>query len=103
MTGLLLVDLTVFFFGAFALYRAIRLLGYPPVKSRVIDYLLVFALLIVYPGSRFTGATTYETVMQIIFASPIILLVLSGCVMCISGMVSTYLGSSTQNLNKNVK
>ena len=93
MPTLLPLDICVLIFGVIALIRAVRLLGRPPVKSRIIDYFLVVFMLIVYPGSRFADGSTYETVMEFVFVSPLILLVASGCVMLITGMISAYLGA----------
>ncbi|MBT5232128.1 MAG: hypothetical protein HOM11_17825 [Methylococcales bacterium] len=91
MSHLLILDIIVLLFGVISLLRAVRFLGHPPLRNRMIDYALVVSMLIVYPGQRFTESTTYDSVMEGIFVAPMIILVITGGLMLVFAMISAYI------------
>lgn len=92
MSHLLPLDICVLLFGVISLLRAVRFLGRPPLRNRMIDYALVMSLLIIYPGQRFTEDSGYDSVMEVLFVLPMLILIGTGCLMLLYAMISAYIG-----------
>jgi len=94
MSHPLLLDLCVLLCGVIALLRAVRFLGHPPLRHRMLDIGLVISLLIIYPGQRFTHTNAYDNTMEMLFVMPMLLLILTGCLMLVYAIISAYFGLS---------
>jgi len=93
MSDLLLLDLGVLIFGVISLLRAVRFLGHPPLRHRMLDIGAVICLLIIYPGQRFANTShAYDNTMEMLFVLPMVLLLITGCLMLVYAMISAYLG-----------